>query len=287
MINHSTTRIAAAIVLVGGLAITTQLNKDESGDGAATPPLSPQSPQFQILRRKGELSLSGHTASRQHEQDLLQVAATSYSASSLVRNFRPLGTVPRYWHDVTVQVLAVLADAVSAQADVTIDAIVIRGVSFDDADLKIRLHALQQTLPGRISVSVDTLSVDARVNVPNVCERVLATFDTGPINFAESSSEFRSSAYPRLDRLIAVANACEDSDISITGHTDASGDPGWNQYLSLNRANAVGDYMVEGGVDASRLLIIGAGSSVPVADDSTRYGRSLNRRIEISFLNNG
>jgi outer membrane protein OmpA-like peptidoglycan-associated protein len=45
----------------------------------------------------------------------------------------------------------------------------------------------------------------------------------------------------------------------------------------------VGDYIVDGGVERARLLVAGAGSSAPIADDSTRYGRSLNRRIEIKL----
>ena len=69
----------------------------------------------------------------------------------------------------------------------------------------------------------------------------------------------------------------------MTGHTDASGSEGWNQHLSMQRAQAVGDYLVSGGVDRARLLLAGVGSSSPIADDSTRYGRSLNRRIDIEL----
>jgi OOP family OmpA-OmpF porin len=69
----------------------------------------------------------------------------------------------------------------------------------------------------------------------------------------------------------------------VTGHTDASGDETWNQRLSLKRANAVADYVATGGVARSRLTVAGVGSSMPIADDNTRYGRSLNRRIEIAL----
>jgi OOP family OmpA-OmpF porin len=116
-----------------------------------------------------------------------------------------------------------------------------------------------------------------------MCERAFSLLHPGPIKFEESSADFRSSAYPSLDRIIALANACGDSRISITGHTDASGSDAWNKILSLKRANAVGDYIVKGGVHRNRLRISGVGSGVPMADESTRFGRSLNRRIEIDL----
>jgi OOP family OmpA-OmpF porin len=53
----------------------------------------------------------------------------------------------------------------------------------------------------------------------------------------------------------------------------------------LLRANAVGDYLEEKGIDRGRLAISGAGSAVPIADNATRYGRSQNRRIEIALGN--
>ena len=155
-----------------------------------------------------------------------------------------------------------------------------------DLSWQSRLDALRKALPANISISVDTVLVDPAISVAAVCERAFESFDTGPINFEESSTEFRSSAYPRLDRLIALANACEASRISITGHTDASGNEAWNRQLSVKRANAVGDYIATGGISATRLKISGMGSAEPIADDSTRYGRSLNRRIEIALSGN-
>ena len=67
------------------------------------------------------------------------------------------------------------------------------------------------------------------------------------------------------------------------GYQDASGNEAWNRQLSLERARAVGDWLVAHGVAADRIVFEGAGSSEPVASNETRYGRSLNRRIDIGF----
>ncbi len=279
MTRHSATRIVAAIILVAGLAVAPLLHKDEPSDSSTSLPT--RSPQFEISWRPGELALSGHTTSLKHEQELLQVANTSYAEYPVRIDFQPLGIVPVYWGDTTIQVLYLLAETVSANAELSADRITIRGITVDELGWKNRLDALKTVLPSHVSIDVDIFFIDPTVSVLDVCKRAFTTLETGPINFRESSAQFRSSAYPRLDRVIALANACGDSEISITGYTDSSGNESSNQRLSLKRANAVGDYIVAGGVDRVRLSIAGAGSTAPVATDNTRYGRSLNRRIEI------
>lgn len=127
----------------------------------------------------------------------------------------------------------------------------------------------------------------ADADVLSLCGRAFAAFRHGPINFEESTTRLRSSAYPVLDRIIALADACRDSVIVITGHSDASGDEAANRTLSLDRARAVAEHLIAHGVSGERIEVAGAGSSVPVADNATRYGRSLNRRIEVVFRRDG
>ena len=93
----------------------------------------------------------------------------------------------------------------------------------------------------------------------------------------------RTSAFLMLERVAAFADACRGTVVSITGHTDSTGDENVNQALSLARARVVADWLRERGIDGNRLEVAGAGSSLPVADNATRFGRGLNRRIDISF----
>jgi outer membrane protein OmpA-like peptidoglycan-associated protein len=282
VIKNPATRIVAAVFLVASLGVAPLLDNGEPS-GASITPLLPQSPQFLIRWQRGELTLSGHTKSLQQEQDLLQVAKSAYIEIPVSGNFQPLGIVPAYWEEMTVQVLYLLAESTSGQAEISANEIKIHGITNGQPGWKNRLATLRKVLPPDVSIVVDTVPVDPTVSIARICTRAFADFESGPINFEESSTRFRRSAYPRLDRVIALANACTDSEISITGHSDSSGNDAWNQRLSLQRANAVGDYIAAGGVDRSRLQITAAGSSAPIADDSTRYGRSLNRRIEITL----
>jgi outer membrane protein OmpA-like peptidoglycan-associated protein len=283
VIKTPPTRIVAVVLLVSGVVIAPMLDNGDVLDSTASHPLAAQPPQFRIQRQQGELALSGHTASRRHEQTLLHVAESTYPDSRIITTFQPLGVVPDYWAASTAQILYLLQESSSAEAIMSTGELRIRGVIADERGWGIQLEAFREAVPADMTVSSDTILVDPGVSLPVICERAFKSFDSGPINFEESSIAFRSSAYPRLDRLIALADACYESRILITGHTDASGSESWNQQLSVRRANVVGDYIVNGGIKRERLLISGVGSAEPIADDSTRYGRSLNRRIEIAL----
>jgi len=72
--------------------------------------------------------------------------------------------------------------------------------------------------------------------------------------------------------------------IVITGHTDNVGKDDYNNALSLRRAEAVRDYLLGLGVDASKLEIVGKGESEPLADNSSEEGRAKNRRVEVDIF---
>jgi outer membrane protein OmpA-like peptidoglycan-associated protein len=99
------------------------------------------------------------------------------------------------------------------------------------------------------------------------------TFDHRRTTLSEDSKKLLAEAAAILQRY-------PDVQMVIEGYTDGIGNPGFNRLLSEHRANAVRDYLVEHGIDASRLVAVGRGAENPVASNETPYGRALNRRIE-------
>ena len=69
----------------------------------------------------------------------------------------------------------------------------------------------------------------------------------------------------------------------IHGHTCWIGTETYNQNLSRRRATAVVNYLVTQGIAKSRLTMKGFGETRPVANNKTREGRELNRRVEVQF----
>jgi outer membrane protein OmpA-like peptidoglycan-associated protein len=73
--------------------------------------------------------------------------------------------------------------------------------------------------------------------------------------------------------------------VEIQGHTDATGSDNYNMTLGDQRAQAVRRYLSEQhGLALHRMSVISYGESAPVADNSTREGRALNRRVSLVVL---
>lgn len=282
MIAQRHTRIStAALLLACGLVISPSLDTGHSAAAISPDAARSEPPRFEITWLRGELRISGHTRSGRHETELLQVATDAYPALALFTTFKPLGVVPDYWTDTSIQTLVALAGTMSAHAVLSASELVIRGVVDGRSGWSSRVAALRRSIPADITLQVDMLIVANDFELADSCRRAVGQFSPGPIHFKMSGTEFRTSAYPPLERIVALANACRNAEISITGHSDASGDETWNQRLSLERAITVADYIEQGGIARTRLIVAGAGSSAPIADNDTRYGRSLNRRIEV------
>lgn len=102
------------------------------------------------------------------------------------------------------------------------------------------------------------------------------------LGFTFGSSVVPETVRRHLDRLAEVlTNERAQAKVEIAGHTDALGPSEFNQQLSEQRAASAKAYLVERGVDASRISVIGYGESRPRATNDTIEGRRLNRRIEV------
>jgi OOP family OmpA-OmpF porin len=101
------------------------------------------------------------------------------------------------------------------------------------------------------------------------------------VNFDFDKSNIRPDAAVILDEAVRILGTGSGAAVSIEGHTDWIGTDAYNQGLSERRANSVMNYLVDHGVDASRLSTAGYGESRPIASNQTREGRALNRRVEL------
>ena len=102
-------------------------------------------------------------------------------------------------------------------------------------------------------------------------------FDTGKATIKFQSAEV-------LNQIINVLKKFPKSRFRIEGYTDSTGNKQRNITLSQNRADAVKIYLIQGGIDQSRLESKGYGPENPIASNKTRKGRELNRRVEINLI---
>jgi len=91
----------------------------------------------------------------------------------------------------------------------------------------------------------------------------------------------KADAYSQLDEVVVILEKNPAMSIELQGHTDNIGSKGYNMDLSLRRANAVAAYLVDKGILRNRMATTGYGYSNPVALNGTKFGRALNRRVNI------
>ncbi len=104
------------------------------------------------------------------------------------------------------------------------------------------------------------------------------------INFDTDKDTIKKESRPRLDNAVAVMKKYPDIRIRIVGHTDSQGGYRHNIDLSKRRAKSVKNYMVEQGIDESRIETEGVGPDQPVDTNDTAEGRARNRRIEFLII---
>ena len=103
------------------------------------------------------------------------------------------------------------------------------------------------------------------------------------IQFETGKAIIVKKSYPILDEIAKVFIENPTYIIEVQGHTDNVGKAEVNMNLSDKRAQAVRDYLVKKGVDASRMSAHGYGSTMPIDDNKTKAGRAKNRRVEFKI----
>ena len=104
------------------------------------------------------------------------------------------------------------------------------------------------------------------------------------IFFNTASYELLPASNVELDKLTRLLKGNPQLRIELGGHTDDVGQDDANLKLSQQRADAVREYLIVQGIDASRITAKGYGETKPVAANDTVEGRALNRRTEVTVL---
>lgn len=116
-------------------------------------------------------------------------------------------------------------------------------------------------------VQLKKLDVGVKVVLNNIF------FDTGKATLRKEST----AELERLQKLLVETPALR---LEISGHTDNVGTAATNRELSQRRAKTVVDYLTQKGIAQDRLTFAGYGDTQPVAPNTTKANRQLNRRTE-------
>jgi outer membrane protein OmpA-like peptidoglycan-associated protein len=103
------------------------------------------------------------------------------------------------------------------------------------------------------------------------------------IEFDFAKHILNSPAYASLDSMASFLKQTKKYRLSVSGHADNIGSQADNQVLSVKRAQTVANYIINKGVEPTKIEVKGFSFLYPIASNLTPEGRAKNRRVEFVF----
>ena len=107
------------------------------------------------------------------------------------------------------------------------------------------------------------------------------------INFASGGSKLDADAIDALEKALASPQMASGLPITLSAHSDSVGTDEANLDASEERGLAVARWLIDEGIDESRITVIAFGEQNPIAPNAladgskNEEGRAANRRVEI------
>lgn len=133
-------------------------------------------------------------------------------------------------------------------------------------------HPNDSTYNYRIVIPASGIPLNPKVDVGYVMNVYFAHNGVEPIS------------YEGIRNIISMLKNSPTMKVEISGHTDNKGTDGYNEDLSLRRAQSVRNILIKGGADADRITAVGYGENKPMDSNDTMEGRRMNRRIEFRIV---
>ncbi len=141
----------------------------------------------------------------------------------------------------------------------------------------------------KIEEAIEESNLGDQVDVSFTAQYVQLSMK-GALLFDSGTAELKSSSKEVLDKISIILQKYAEGTIEIDGHTDNVPISGKlyadNEELSSARALSVFYYILDHStLDPAGVVHAGMGDRLPIADNSTAEGRTLNRRVEIKIYN--
>ncbi len=107
-----------------------------------------------------------------------------------------------------------------------------------------------------------------------------APLDIRSIHFDFDQATLTTQARKDIENLLSTLKADPSASVLIRGNTDSRGSKAYNQQLSLQRARTAKNYLINQGIEADRLSVVGLGELNPMTSNTTADGRAQNRRVD-------
>lgn len=176
-------------------------------------------------------------------------------------------------------------------------------ISHEKVDRQSRVAWLVQemfrTLPqGPIKIVTDNLlsqAIQIEIDITEPMKKLQAEEDEETITiellsdilFDTDKADLKPEAQETLQNLMPIIKKFKKAEILIIGHTDDTGEEDYNRALSLKRAQACQEWIIDQGEITDQTFVIkGLGESRPAAANDIEKNRAKNRRVEVVITKN-
>ena len=126
-------------------------------------------------------------------------------------------------------------------------------------------------------------TVKATERIETVTETRIVGLKVDSIRFDFDRSTLRSDYTGEIDELGAFLQRNPTAYVLLEGYTDSVGAEEYNLGLSLRRADAVSNYLMDNfNISNDRIVVNYYGEANPAASNATSEGRAMNRRVEVA-----
>ena len=233
-----------------------------------------------IKSKSNQITLRGYVANANMHKEIVTHAITLFGKENVIDELKEVEGSPEAWTESVILGLDKLKILDYGQFNISDMDYNFKGYIGSQDAKELMLKNLSTNLNSAYSGSYDiTVPIVKSFSCQKHFKSLLAK---EKIHFEYDRARIKSSSYELLDKLVKIANECPDAKIEVEGHTDSDGSENYNQRLSFKRANAVKKYLIEKGIQESRLTAIGYGELQPIATNETSEGKEQNRRIEFN-----
>jgi type IX secretion system PorP/SprF family membrane protein len=160
-------------------------------------------------------------------------------------------------------------------------------VSSTRSPMKIdTVYSVERIVDTLVVERIDTVYMDAPQQKGASDEEAKRALDLASkkLEFENDKSIILKKSYGELESLTNILLLRPELKIRLEGHTDNNGTEFYNMELSKNRVQAVKDFLVANGVEATRIETAYFGESKPIAENTTEEGKAKNRRVEMHYI---
>lgn len=157
-------------------------------------------------------------------------------------------------------------------------------VEFDDGKNKVLLDKALSAAKITSSGSVEAVDVSQK-DVDEIFKATLASLPAIPkrfrLYFKGDSAALTDASREDFEKVFGDIASRSAYEVEVTGHTDRVGDAAYNETLSIRRATAIRDKLVERGIKAELIFVYGRGENDLFVRTEDNRHEALNRRVEI------